>query len=278
MSQREGELAGVQSKLREMEGKLATLQKRFADVKRELDEPTRTIKKTIVDPVIVSTEMIAQVWARLEKEPGNPAVICSTTDGRITTWRTLGHALEQANALDRKIAAMMINNERSTASGGVEIYTAGAVIVRVYGEEKKAESLFADLEAKIISGIRGSPGYGWSAKYGDLAIRSMAAILATYVLVMNLGTLRDLAAQLVVMANSSPLMVAVGILVIAAFVLWSFRRLDRWMYEAIRRYWPMVVVEIGNGKQREQLASRVRGAVVGGAGAVSLAAIGWLLF
>ena len=51
---------------------------------------------------------------------------------------------------------------------------------------------------------------------------------------------------------------------------------DRHMRAVIRRYWPFVVIEIGNGKQRERVASRVRVGVLGGVAAVGLAAIGWL--
>lgn len=278
MSQGEGEAREVLGKLGEIEEELSKLQGRLVDAKRELVEPTRTIKRTIADPVIVSTTMIGQLWRRLEREKGNPVVVCATADGRITSWRTLDAALEQANALDKEIEAVMIQNERSAAKGGVELYVGGAVQVRVFGEEEKAERLFADLEARVVTGVRGSPGYCWFARHGHSAGRLVAAVLLAYALAQNVDILGSFLGALAAKAISSPLMFAVGVSVPAAVVVWAVRRADRWMCKAIRRYWPMVVVEIGNGQQREQVAGQVRKAVVSGGGAVAVAAIGWFLF
>ena len=136
----------MRSELCNAKAELARLQQRFADFKRQLDEPTRTIDRSIPDPVIVSSVMIQQVWACLEAGPGSPVMVCQTTDGRITSWRTLSSALKQANASNKQIGAVSIANELSTAKADVRLY-ATKVAIHVYGEEADAEKLFADLEA-----------------------------------------------------------------------------------------------------------------------------------
>ena len=277
MSQHEEEAGGARDKLRELEEEVTKLHERLADAQRELVEPTRTIKRTIASPVIVSTAMITKIWKRLEQEKGNPVMICKTADGRITSWRTLDAALDQANAPDKEIEAVWIQNERSAAKGGVELYAAGVVRVNVFGEEEKAERLFTDLEERIMTGVRGSPGYRWFASYGHSAARLVAIVLVVYTLMKNVDIVASLVEVLAAKVSGSPLIAAVGLPVAAGVVGWTVRRVDGWTGAAIRRYWPIVVVEIGNGKQREKAASQVRKAVVRGGGAIAMAAVGLFL-
>ncbi|MYD92660.1 MAG: hypothetical protein F4Y02_02985 [Chloroflexi bacterium] len=277
MSKEDTDLEGARSKLDELMRDLATVEERFADIQRELDEPTRTVTGSVKDPVIVSVKRIRHFWARLEKEPGNPVMICGTTDGRITSWRNLEDALKQANALDKEIEAVILKNERSAASGRVELYPKWerAPQLHVFGEETKAERLFADLQEELNVGLRGTPGYRLFAIHGRAAIRCIAVILAGYAFLKNLDPLADATVGVLANADNSPLIVAVafGALVWATF--WIIQRLDSWLGAAIRRYWPMVVVEIGNGRQREQTAGRVRQFVVTGSVALGVAAFGW---
>ena len=219
MSDSQTELADeVQSKLRHAEAELAKLQERFADFNRELDAPTRTIDRTIPDPVIVTSEMIQQLWAILEAGPGRPVMVCVTTDGRITSWRTLPAALKQANASDKQIEAINIGNELATAKAQVRLYPT-KVTIHVYAEETDAERLFADLEEAILTGLRGTPGYRWFATHCHSAVRAGIAALMAYAALANLDSVAALGILVVDVADSRPLAVAVGAFVVA---VWSY--------------------------------------------------------
>ena len=250
----------TQVRVRELGKELDGLQEQLSAAKRELKEPTRTVEALINVPVIVSAAMISRLWEILEKEPGNPAIVCATVDGRITTWRSLEAALKQANALDREIRVFVIKNERSAEYGRVELYArhGGATEVRVFGEEKKAERLFEALETTILTGIRGTPGYGWFAKHGYRALWAATIIVGAYAFLRGYDALLEPVPGLVAMSVRNPFVAAVIVPVGAGALMWALGHIDRWVRNAIRRYWPMVVVEIGNGEQRDQAAGRVR--------------------
>ncbi len=235
------------------------------ELKRRLEEPTRTIEATVEKPVLVSEDIVRRIWNRLEKEAGQPVAIYKTIDGRITSWRCVEEALEQANTTSKKIEGIYIKNEDSSKYGQVEIamIAGGRIRMHVFSDEQSAERLFADLEAAIGTGIRHIPGYAWMAKKGNLGVRVGAVLVLLYGLAkLPFGAVvfPEFALERL---GAVPLLAALSVTVVGLGALWVVRSVDRMFTALIQRYWPMVALEIGNGRAREQGASRVRKACVG---------------
>ena len=250
-----------------------------SELERKLKEPTKTIDRTLQVPVLVSDDMVCRIWRRLEQEAGQPVIICKTTDGRITSWRNLDEALAQANTVDKEIEGIYIKNEDSAKYGCVTIVViaGGRIGLHVFSEERAAERLFADLETIIGRGIRRIPGYAWMAKQGNFAVRASVVLVFLYAFLKLPIPLVGIAASALERSNAAPLLVALFGTAAGFAVIWAIGSVVRMVTALFQRYWPMVALEIGNGKQMEQASSRVRKCIVGVIGALLLAAIGGLL-
>ena len=235
-----------------------------------LDETMRTIETTIDVPVVVSVGVIRRRWRILAAQAGSPVIVCGTNDGRVTTWRNLDDALGLANDPGRGIETVSIRSERGAASARVEFFVRNGRSARVHvcDEETMAERLFDALEQAVSRAKREVPGYRWFAAYGHGALRLAAAMAAVYVFLDNDAVLLELAGRVAFASVRDPWAGAVAVPLAAGATAWGLAWMDRRVRAAIRRYWPMVVVEMGNGRARARAAARVRKTALAFAGAV----------
>lgn len=254
----------------ELEPVTSELQK----LERKLKEPTRTIEVTVRQPVLVSDEMICRIWNRLQEEAGQPVIICKTVDGRITSWRSLKEALAQANSTKKQIEGMYIKNEDSTKGGRVEIFTVGGgrINLHVFSDEISAEKLFGDLEDVVHTGIRRTPGYAWMAMKGEILVQACVMLVCLYILLEIPTAPLEVPTFLAERWGAVAPLAALFITFVVLTGVW----INVKIVAAIRHYWPMAALEIGNGKEREQGASRAR-KVFGGAIVTFVVAAIWRL-
>ena len=145
------------------------------------------------------------------RETGQPVIIYATTNGRITSWRDLDHALAQANSPENEITACLIKNEDSTQHGEIRIVTASHCVLElhVFGEKTNAERLFNDLQSIVSTGIRRTPVYAWFSKHGHFSIRCATILAVLYRLLKHQQDLQSLVSYALMQANNSPRIVAI---------------------------------------------------------------------